>query len=886
MLLLVFLAGLVGFMTLLSRVQVLERKVTELELAGPVPKPGSVRAVSTQPVSGTMPASSVTKPAVFSESPLHDAAVPPEPVLQPKKPEPVSIPESAGFVQSTLDRMDSGASEKGTLESNIGGKLFTGIGAIAVLLGVGFFFRYAIEVGIITEPVRVLLGMLAGVALLVVGQVLMGKYARYSQILTGTGIGMLYLSLYFGYASYDLLSQTFAFALMILVTAVGIILALRHDSVYLALFAQIGGFLTPLLVSDGGSATHQLFLYMLLLDAGMVVVAWKKLWTPLTLVSFIGTALLYSLWFSNSFGPSQVEVASVYASLFFVFFFAVSVLRQTRHREPAEAKEAVLVLLNAGYFLFIGLAILEQVHPELRGTYAFIFATLHGIAAFMFREYGERFRMFAKFLASISVVTLAIGIPIQFDRMYVTIGWAAQGAVLAYLGFVLRSRLLRSFSLIAFLLVFLRLLSVDTFGIAASEPWLNGRMISLLFSVAAYGVAIFFFHKGKGDASPEESSSVSFLLLTGLFATFVTGSAQSFGYHPAWVTILFWSVLSFGSAVVSFGLKNRVGRVFSLILTMAILFGSISWSGLLSASVSVGFPGSRMLAAAFGLIVMAGIFFLYRTSEGEDRPEERDIATALLLLEAYLLTVWVGSAEIDRVGPSFWIPLFVAAASTLAGWTSSRFRESAILGVNYAGLMISGVVAIFMNHDAAVAFSGLPILNARVLVFLVVILSMLLFRQLLRREGADTQAWSVPARKALSFFLHALGFFLMNVEIYDALTPTLRSVSGAKSDSFRHAQSMRNAALSVAWSAYAIATLAYGIVRKSSAHRLAAMCLFGAAILKVFLYDAAGLDTFYRFVSYFSLGVLLLLAGYAYNRYRDRISEFVRDADGNPALNG
>ncbi|NTV55432.1 MAG: DUF2339 domain-containing protein [Candidatus Moranbacteria bacterium] len=886
MLFLVFVVGLIGFKVLLSRVQVLERKVTELEHSAPIGSRETARPVPVQSVPNAMPASSGGAPVTLARTAAQETIAPAASMSQPKKSEPVSIPESAGFMKTTLNRMESGSSEKGTLESNIGGKLFTGIGAIAVLLGVGFFFRYAIEVGIITEPVRVLLGILAGVALLVVGQVLMGKYARYSQILTGTGIGMLYLSLYFGYASYDLLSQAFAFVLMILVTVVGIALALRHDSVYLALFAQIGGFLTPLLVSDGGSATHQLFLYMLLLDAGMVVVAWKKLWMPLTLVSFIGTALLYSMWFSNSFGPSQAGVASIYASLFFIFFFAVSVLRQTRHHEPSEAKEAILVLLNAGYFLFIGLAILEQVRPELRGTFAFIFAALHGIAAFMFREYGERFRMFTKFLASISVVTLAIGIPIQFDRMYVTIGWAAQGAVLAYLGFALRSRLLRSFSLIAFLLVFLRLLSVDTFGIAASEPWLNGRMISLLFSVIAYGVAIFFFHKGKGDASPEESSSVSFLLLTGLFMTFVTGSAQSFGYHPAWVTILFWSVLAFGSAVVSFGLKNRVGRVFSLVLTMAILLGTVSWSGLLSASVSVGFPGSRILAAAFGLIVMAGIFFLYRTSEGEDRPEERDIATTLLLLEAYLLTVWVGSAEIDRVGPSFWIPLFAAAASTFAGWISSRFRESAVLGVNYAGLMISGIAAIFMNHDAAVAFSGMPILNARVLVFLVVILSMLLFRQLLRREGKNTRVWSVPARKALSFFLHALGFFLMNVEIYDALSPTLRPVSGAKTDSVRHAQSMRNAALSVAWSAYAIATLAYGIVRKSSAHRLAAMFLFGAAILKVFLYDAAGLDTFYRFVSYFSLGVLLLLAGYAYNRYRDRISEFVRDTGSSDVLKG
>jgi uncharacterized membrane protein len=883
MLFLVFVLGLVGFMVLSSRVQVLERKVTELERAVLVRKGAVPSLVSTVPVSASVPASSERSPVTISESVMPLEADTPT-VSVPGKTNPISVSEAAGFARVMPSQAGSESNEKGNLESNIGGKLFTGIGAIAILLGVGFFFRYAIEVGIITEPVRVFLGIIAGIVLLVVGQVLMSKYARYSQILTGTGIGMLYLSLYFGYASYDILSQTFAFSLMILVTASGIALAFRHDSVYLALFAQIGGFLTPLLVSDGGNAIHSLFLYVLLLDAGMIVVAWKKLWMPLTFVSFIGTTLLYSSWFFSFFDFSQAGVASAYAFLFFAFFFVVSILRQVRHREPADSKEAILVLLNAGFFLAIGLAILEQVRPELRGTFAFIFAALHSIAAFLFREFGERFRIFVKFLASISIVTLALGIPIQFDRMYVTIGWAAQGAVLAYLGFALRSRLLRSFSLIAFLLVFLRLLSVDAFGVSASEPWLNSRMISLLFSIVAYGVAIFFFYKGRNDSSTEESSAVSFLLLSGLLVTFVSGSAQTFGYHSAWVTILFWSLLAFGSAVVSFALRNVFGRVFSLILTMVLLFGMISWSGLSMISVSAGFPGSRILAAAFGLIVMAGIFFLYRNSEESDSLKERSLATTMMLLEAYLLVIFVGSAEIDRVWPAFWVPLFVGVVSAFAGWVAVRFREQAIFGLTYVGLVFSGVMAIFMNRDAAAAYSGLPVLNARVLVFLFLIVSMFLFRQMLRREG-DVWAWVVPARKALSVVLHFLAFFLLTVEVYDSFS-IVQTVSKTNLVPSRGIQGMRSAALSVSWALYAIATLAYGIFRKSIPHRIGAMCLFGVVILKVFLYDTAGLDTFYRFVSYFSLGVLLLLSGYAYNRFRNRISEFVRDAGDDVTFKG
>lgn len=53
--------------------------------------------------------------------------------------------------------------------------------------------------------------------------------------------------------------------------------------------------------------------------------------------------------------------------------------------------------------------------------------------------------------------------------------------------------------------------------------------------------------------------------------------------------------------------------------------------------------------------------------------------------------------------------------------------------------------------------------------------------------------------------------------------------------------------------------------------RIAAIVLFGVAILKIFIYDLSFLDTVYRIVSFIGLGVILLSVSYLYQRYRGLI---------------
>src|SRR5262249_7846263 len=63
----------------------------------------------------------------------------------------------------------------------------------------------------------------------------------------------------------------------VLVTATGLALAIHHDARAIAVLANLGGFLTPVLLSENRDAAVALFAYMAVLDAGLLASAY---WRP------------------------------------------------------------------------------------------------------------------------------------------------------------------------------------------------------------------------------------------------------------------------------------------------------------------------------------------------------------------------------------------------------------------------------------------------------------------------------------------------------------------------------------------------------------------------------------------------------------------------------
>jgi len=96
--------------------------------------------------------------------------------------------------------------------------------------------------------------------------------------------------------------------------------------------------------------------------------------------------------------------------------------------------------------------------------------------------------------------------------------------------------------------------------------------------------------------------------------------------------------------------------------------------------------------------------------------------------------------------------------------------------------------------------------------------------------------------------------------------------NNAKIKKIRNKQSV---SLSIFWIIYGIILTTIGIVMRSKALRLGGLAILILAILKLFFYDLWNLGTLYRIVSSISLGVVLLLISFAYQKYKSRLKEII-----------
>ncbi len=78
-------------------------------------------------------------------------------------------------------------------------------------------------------------------------------------------------------------------------------------------------------------------------------------------------------------------------------------------------------------------------------------------------------------------------------------------------------------------------------------------------------------------------------------------------------------------------------------------------------------------------------------------------------------------------------------------------------------------------------------------------------------------------------------------------------------------------ALSIFWGVYSLILIIFGIWKNKKHIRILAFSLFGITIIKLFFYDISELDTISKTIVFISLGLLLLITSFLYNKYRQRI---------------
>lgn len=181
-----------------------------------------------------------------------------------------------------------------------------------VLLAFAFLFKYAFDQGWIGPAFRLVLGLVASTAMLIIGLRLEGSRERYSLYLLGGAIGVYYLVGFASYELYQLVPFVAAFAFMCGVTVLAFVLAERQRLASLAVIGAGGGLATPFLIDNGAGNVPGLVLYTTLLLAGAGAVQFLRGWRALLfLLGFGGLAVMALAVEGLSDGPSAPERAIV-----------------------------------------------------------------------------------------------------------------------------------------------------------------------------------------------------------------------------------------------------------------------------------------------------------------------------------------------------------------------------------------------------------------------------------------------------------------------------------------------------------------------------------------------------------------------------------------------
>ncbi len=206
-------------------------------------------------------------------------------------------------------------------EELTGGRLSAWIGGLALFLGILFFVKYSIDQGLLSPAVRVAGSAILGTACIAAGlRLYRTSYRVIAHTLCAAGPAILYVVIYASYDFYGFIPVTAAFPLMVVVTLVTFLLAVRLDSRYIAVLGLLGGFITPPSLSTGVDRPLTLFGYLAFLDVGLVLVALRKRWSFLVPLAAAATALTQIGWTARFFTIEKVVTALGVQLLFSALF--------------------------------------------------------------------------------------------------------------------------------------------------------------------------------------------------------------------------------------------------------------------------------------------------------------------------------------------------------------------------------------------------------------------------------------------------------------------------------------------------------------------------------------------------------------------------------------
>jgi uncharacterized membrane protein len=760
-----------------------------------------------------------------------------------------------------------GAGRRWIVEFFTTGNVVAKVGVVILFFGAAFLVRYAADRGLLPIEYRLIGLVLASLALLAVGWRLRQTRRPYAMALQGGAVGLLYLTIFAAFRLYGLVPAFLTFALLLTIVTFSVVLAVIQDAKSLAVLGTSGGFLAPILASTGSGDHVGLFSYYLILNAGIVVVAWFRTWRILNWIGFVFTFGIGFVWGAQFYQPELFRSTEPFLVLFFAFYLSVAVLFALRQPPQLRGYVDGSLVFGLPAVAFSMQSVLVRDVPFGRAYSAVALSALYLVLARTLRTRHE-LRMLTEAFLALGTVFLILAVPLAFDGHGTAAAWALEGAGLVWIGARQQRLVARCVGSLLLIGAGVAFAAVTTTSVSM-WPILNSRFLG--------GVAI----------------AIGSLVASRQYATVGGGLRE-------WEPPIEWALLAWGLMWWAWATGTEIDRFVQgplqlssilLVLAVSTLIAAIAarrlpWVSLMHATMAA-LPLAWLLAlAAFDddgdvgplgnlgwiawpsvLVVSYMILRFFEDVWPALIARVAHIGTAWLL--AFLMT-WVSAVAIARVVPetptwgqvawaivpSILLVVFVQYGDRVT-WPVRR-HESLYGGAVPLGplafLVIWVLWACAQDGDAA-PLPYVPVLNPIEIAqaFAIVTASAWLIRS---RRAGHLPVSLVPHALAT---LGAIAFLALNavvariVHFYLAIPFSLLSLFG--SASFQ-------AGISVLW-----ALTSLSLMTLASRRALRPIWVVGAALLallvvKLFVADLSQVGAIGRIISFLVTGVLILVIGY------------------------
>jgi len=753
-----------------------------------------------------------------------------------------------------------------------GGNTLVRVGVIVLFFGVAFLLKYAAERDLVPIELRLAAVALGGIVMLIVGWRLRGKRAGYALMLQGGGVGVMYLTVFAALRLYQLLPAELAFGLLAAIAAFSAVLAVLQDSRSLAITGAAGGFLAPVLASTGGGSHVALFSFYVVLNAGILGIAYYKAWRELNLVGFAFTFIIGLLWGSKFYRPELFSSTEPFLVLFFLFYVAIAVMFALR-QAPQLTHYVDGTLVFGTPLVAFGLQAALVRDMEFGSAWsAFALAAFYiALASLLYARRRETLRLLVESFLALGVGFATLAVPLAFDGRWTSAVWAVEGAAIVWVG-VRQGRMLpRIFGML------LQPAAGFAFLGGAEKPVGATAILNSLYlgSVMLSMAGLFcsrYLESRRQVISEAELVAARMLFVWGALWWFGGGLVEihrhvpnAWGWHP--------HLLFFAGSCAAFGwLWRRLEWDLARYAALAILpLMAVVVFGFFDRPFAHRHPFAHH--AYLGWTLGFGVhLWLLRSHEGRNETWIDWFHAAGFWLLAVILS-WEVGWQIDQYveGRRVWpliawalvpgalIAVFAARGDRL-GWPVSARRHAYL----YAGalplvvFLLAWIVYVNFRSDGNPApLPYVPLLNPLDLAQAGALLALVTWYLGVKR--LEIPEANLPHPALAIKMLGAVLFIALNGML-------LRTLHHYADVPFRLEAMVRStlvqSAFSLFWSLLALAAMVIATRRGLRALWMVGAVLLGVVVAKLFLVDLANTGTVERVISFIGVGILVIVVGY------------------------